>query len=268
VISSHRLYRHFAEKLFQEIHGAVFSHALSFTKDGLLLHFIRLKETLSYEVKFVEGELILTNTNWTDFKSKLKSNAVVQFKELENKIVHDIHYGLFDRVFALIFNDGSRLLFKSFGKFGNVIHYHENDPVPNNVFRLNFKKDWELDWNSIHTLWQSLSTSKLNIPNFENSDQWNQHIKGLPTSELLNRFPDFFDQSLEGQIQNISELSLPVLYKPALVIEGAKAHLNWIYCSICQWNEIHSELDSQIRIYLKWYFFEREKTLLQLESAR
>ncbi len=268
MISSHRLYRHFAEKLFQEIHGAFFSHALSFTKDGLLLHFIRHQETLSYEVKFVEGELIITNANWTDFKSKLKSNAVVQFKELENKTVYDIKYGLFDRVFALIFNDGSRLLFKSFGKFGNVIHYHEEDSVPNSVFRLNFKKDWELDWNHIQTLWQSLSSSKIEIPYFENSERWNQHIKGMPTSEVLFRFPNFFNQSVEEQIQNISELSRPVLYKPALVIEGEKAHLDWIYCPTCQWNDIQIELESQIRVYLKWYFFEREKTLLQLESAR
>jgi len=268
VISSHRLYRFFTEKIFREINGAVFSHALSFTKDGLLLHFVNKKITHSYEVKFVEGELLIVNANWTDAKSKLKSNAVVQFKELEGKVVEDVIYGLFDRVFALKFMDGSRLLFKSFGKFGNVIHYHLKDNMPSNVFRLNFKKDWELDWVSISTLWQSALLGNIQAEIFTNAENWEKSIKGIDIQEILSVYPNFFEKNKSHQHEIIHQFSNPVNYEPKIEFHGIHAKLNWSFAVNQHWSELQSNLEGQIRSYLRWYFFEREKNLLLAESTR
>lgn len=268
MISSHRLYRFFAEKLFKDLNGATFSHALSFTKDGLLLHFIEKKNTYSYEVKFVEGELLVVNANWTDAKSKLKSNAVVQFKELEGKIVDDVLFGLFDRVFAIKFIDGSRLLFKSFGKFGNVIHFHREENTPSSVFRLNFKKDWELDWLRISTLWQSISSGKIDAPLFSSNENWKTIIKGLDIQEILNVYPNFFEKNLKEQNNIILKFSSPVNFSPKIEFQGENAKLTWTPTVDKLWGELQSDFEEQIRIYLRWYFFEREKAILQSESAR
>ena len=268
MISSHRLYRFFAEKLFKELIGKTFSHALSFTKDGLLLHFISKGNTQSYEVKFVEGELLIVNANWTDVKSKLKSNAVVQFKELESKVVEDVLFGLFDRVFAIKFNDGSRLLFKSFGKFGNVIHFHQDENIPSNVFRLNFKKDWELEWSEISTFWQSVLSDIIDAPLITSKENWKNSIKGLDIQDVLNIYPDFFDMNLKEQRMILLQLSNPMNFIAKIEFRGEIARLKWTPIENRTWMDLQKDFEEQIRTYLRWYFFEREKAMLQSESIR
>lgn len=266
VISSHRLYRVFAEWLRVNLENSLFSHGLSFTKDGLLLHFLSGKRQICFEVKFVDGELMLLPSNWTDIKSRLKSNAVVQFKELEGKQVEDILYGLFDRVFAIKFNDGSRLLFKSFGRFGNVIHYHELSDTPEAVFRLNFKKDWELNWSSIASLWQSAKSEDLTLPFFEDLESWSRQIKGLNIQEIIEKRPDFFSLEKHKQQDLIKQLSNFDSYIPILEAQNETATLKWR--ENINNEDVFQKTEECLRMYLRWYFFEREKNLLQIESVR
>lgn len=268
VIAHHRLYRLFAAQLFNEIQGAVFNHGLSFNKDGLLLHFYNGKQEICYEVKFVEGTLLLTKANWTDAKSKVKSNAVLQFKEIEGHIVVDVIYGLFDRVFAIKFHNGSRLLFKSFGKFGNVLLYEQENIIPDHIFRFNFKKDWELRWTDIATTWQSFKSDRIILPNIENPEQWKSQIKGIGIEEVLDENPGFFEQALVDKEKSINSLSNHLLYAPKLIIEDEKAVINWIKSPLMSLDTVLIELETELRSYLRWYFFEREKILLLGESNR
>lgn len=268
VIAHHRLYRLFAAQLFNEIQGAVFSHGLSFNKDGLLLHFYQGKQEICYEVKFVEGALLITKANWTDSRSKVKSNAVLQLKELEGHVVVDVRYGLFDRVFAVEFQNGSRLLFKSFGKFGNVLLYEQDHTIPDHIFRFNFKKDWELNWADIATTWQSFKSGRIALPNLENPDQWKSMIKGIGVEEVLENYPDFFEQDVSNKENSIYSLSNHLRYLPQLIIEGEKAVINWIKRPLMSLDYVLNELETELRSYLRWYFFEREKILLLAESGR
>ncbi len=268
VIAHHRLYRLFAAQLFNEIQGAIFSHGLSFNKDGLLLHFYKGKQEICYEVKFVEGALLLTKANWTDSKSKVKSNAVLQLKEIEGHAVVDVIYGLFDRVFAVKFQNGSRLLFKSFGKFGNVLLYEKANMIPDHIFRFNFKKDWELSWTDIATCWQSIASDRIALPNIENHEQWKSLIKGFGIEEVLKNYPDFFEQDSENKEKSIHSLSNHLSYSPQLNIEGEKAVINWIPTPLMTLDAVLGVLEVELRSYLRWYFFEREKILLLGESGR
>lgn len=268
VIAHHRLYRLFAAQLFNEIQGAVFSHGLSFNKDGLLLHFYKDQQEICYEIKFVEGTLLLTKANWTDAKSKVKSNAVLQLKEIEGHVVVDVIYGLFDRVFAIKFQNGSRLLFKSFGKFGNVLLYEQHNIIPDHIFRFNFKKDWELRWTDIATCWQSFTSERIILPHIENPEQWKAQIKGIGIEELLENHHDFFDQTLVKKEKTIHLLSTHLSYLPKLIIEGEKARIDWIQNPLMTLETVLIVLETELRTYLRWYFFEREKILLLAESGR
>ncbi len=268
VNANHRLYRLYAAFLSENLQDALFSHGISFSKDGLLLHFVKGKERLCYEVKFVEGELLITNAQWTDPKARLKSNAVVQFKELEGRKISDVIYGLFDRVFAFVFDDGSRLLFKSFGKFSNVLWYESKMDLPAHIFRFNFKKDWELRFDGISTLWISAQVQNLKLPVFEDEAHWTRTFQGIKTRELLEEFPEFFEKNPAKQNSAIERLSNPMNYQPELVIKGESAILNWHLRDPSPLHVRIEELEKEIRIYLRWYFFEREKTVLLSHAAK
>lgn len=121
---------------------------MSFTPDSLNLKF-NINDVISnVECKWVDGELILSKGSNVKESSKTKKNAVVQFKALEGKTVKSVSVMLLDRLIKMDFSNGFSLIFKGFGRFSNVILLGADKKV-DQLFRLNFKEDWNFNIESL-----------------------------------------------------------------------------------------------------------------------
>ena len=141
--SSFWVYQIWANYLFTKIHESFFIQAISYDKDSLYLFFIRNKEQYSLELKFIGGELFIIESDKQAAEHKNKGHF--QFKEIEGQRVKDIGTRLFDRLLFIEFDNGYKLWFKGFGRFGNILLESPNLKTPENLFRLNIKADWEIN---------------------------------------------------------------------------------------------------------------------------
>lgn len=141
MIASHWVYRIWAQQYLWPLTGARFDLGMSFSAESLSLKF-SLDDTVHYiDCKWVDGELVLSKGNGIKESSKNKKNALVQFKSLTGECVKSVSVMLLDRLVKLDFTNGMTLVFKGFGRFSNVILLDEDKTVLQ-VFRLNFKEDW------------------------------------------------------------------------------------------------------------------------------
>src|SRR6056300_1075557 len=145
MLGSHWMYRVWASYLYEELIGSDFDLGLSYSRDSVFLQFRSKGHRKAFELKFVNGILIILPSHPLREHSKKKTNAVVQFKELSKQTVKDIGYAPIDRVLTIKFQNEYQLVLKGFGKFSNILLYNQNEPFPLAIFRLNLKKDWSVD---------------------------------------------------------------------------------------------------------------------------
>ena len=102
------MYRVWASYLYEELIGSNFDLGLSYSRDSVFLQFRSKGHRKAFELKFVNGFLIILPSHPLREHSKKKTNAVVQFKELSKQTVKDI--GEFAAI--NIFYDLSNFVFK------------------------------------------------------------------------------------------------------------------------------------------------------------
>ena len=234
-------YKHFqlwSEMLSNELLGYYFDFGISFTKDSLILNFKGPKKSeKSFEFKFVEGQISLFPARPVSGDSRTKRNSVIQFRELENKELTAIRLNFLDRLMVFDFGTEFSLVFKGFGRFSNVILWHQTTETVDSIFRLHLKSDWDFQLNQelrlpiIYSLSTDVSVSSKIVKNVQSLDvlsekvgsdfcispeKWMQYIKTVKYDEINKIFDmDVLTsnnfKSLENSIiENKSEIAEPI----------------------------------------------------------
>ena len=249
MISNFWCYYYWSEKLSQEIIGSYLNHSISFNKDSLILGFTSKNQQKFLEFKFVDGELVILNDfNGIGKSSKNKQNAIVQFKEISNAQVVNIYWDLFDRLITINFSNQFSLIVKGFGRYSNVLLFDPLSDLPESIFRLNLKNDWEfkrpklqprLVWNNNGRHWQ-LNGLELN------EDYLFKNYKSIPHEEVA-----LVSELLSKEIHNIdqfdffNELSIQLINgKFGVKLEGSNFQ-SW-----------ENNINDGFKRYLKQFFFE------------
>lgn len=236
-------YKHFqlwSEMLSNELLGYYFDFGISFTKDSLILNFKGPKKSeKSFEFKFVEGQISLFPARPVSGDSRTKRNSVIQFRELENKELTSIRLNFLDRLMVFDFGTEFSLVFKGFGRFSNVILWHQTTETVDSIFRLHLKSDWDFQLNQelrlpiIYSLSTDISVSSKIVKNVQSLDvlsekvgsdfcispeKWMQYIKTVKYDEI-NKIFDMDGltsnnfKSLENSIiENKSEIAEPIQF--------------------------------------------------------
>jgi predicted ribosome quality control (RQC) complex YloA/Tae2 family protein len=264
--SSFWVYQIWANYLFTKIHESFFIQAISYDKDSLYLFFIKNKVQYSLELKFIGGELFILESDKQAAEHKNKGQF--QFKEIEGQRVKDVGTRLFDRLLFIEFDNGFKLWFKGFGRFGNVILESPITKTPENLFRLNIKADWEInlsDWNTL--LYSNLdqkvsnpSLSKLDINNYQSI------IKSASLESLVeyNFDPNFFNlPSIESQTTYLYRFFAEICTKMEFHIsqKSNKMIIDMRYINIekVEINAIIDDLSQKTQEFIRWYFFDNFK---------
>ena len=264
--SSFWVYQIWANYLFTKIHESFFIQAISYDKDSLYLFFIKNKVQYSLELKFIGGELFILESDKQAAEHKNKGQF--QFKEIEGQRVKDVGTRLFDRLLFIEFDNGFKLWFKGFGRFGNVILESPIAKTPENLFRLNIKADWEInlsDWNTL--LYSNLdqkvsnpSLSKLDINNYQSI------IKSVSLESLVeyNFDPNFFNlPSIESQTTYLYRFFAEICTKMEFHIsqKSNKMIITMRYINIAkvEINAIIDDLSQKTQEFIRWYFFDNFK---------
>ncbi len=236
-------YKHFqlwSEMLSNELLGYYFDFGISFTKDSLILNFKGPKKSeKSFEFKFVEGQISLFPARPVSGDSRTKRNSVIQFRELENKELTSIRLNFLDRLMVFDFGTEFSLVFKGFGRFSNVILWHQTTETVDSIFRLHLKSDWDFQLNQelrlpiIYSLSTDVSVSSKIVKNVQSLDvlsekvgsdfcispeKWMQYIKTVKYDEINKIFDmDVLTsnnfKSLENSIiENKTALAEPIQF--------------------------------------------------------
>lgn len=141
--SSHLTYRIVADYLHQKLQGYQLSACFSSDRDDLTIEFSKAGgHRYQLLMRFAGGEMFFTEPLHfavPGFK------AIRQFKSIENQTITRVEAVPFDRCLIMHFEDHSRLVFKGYGKFGNILLFMAGDNVPESIFRLHLKADWEVN---------------------------------------------------------------------------------------------------------------------------
>ena len=256
MIGSHWMFRIWADRLYRELIGCQFVLGLSFQKDSVILQFKVDNRLMAYELKFINGFMALLPSNNVRMTSKKKSNAVVQFKDLEGKTVENIQFALFDRLLTIAFNNGSKLVLKGFGKFSNILEYADEQSKPTTIFRLNLKKDWNLTYLSLSKTWTDGSNSNHNV-SIDSPNQWNELFPGLKWDIAQTHYSSNNIEEL------ISILANPTYYR--FKLSSDHQHILLKIDSDNQWpsDKLANDLDEVIRTHLRTHFFIEERNQLK-----
>ncbi len=256
MISSHWTYYYWSERFASEILGTYWQNAISFSKDSLLVQFAGKNTQKVYEFKFIDGELVISEGNEIKNTSKTKQNAVVQFKELVNHSVLSIEWSLFDRQITIEFSNQYKLLIKGFGRYSNLLLYAPDQVLPDSIFRLNLKNDWEFKLQK-STAFVFVNSSRVLMDynvcytkiDFEN------RFKSLNNNEIELLFDDgFFKGDLGGQITFLNNIDFYKLGE--LTSRNDNFLLSKGVSSFQEWGSL---LDDFFRSYSKKYFFNKKK---------
>ncbi len=264
--SSFWVYQIWANYLFTKIHESFFIQAISYDKDSLYLFFIRNKEQYSLELKFIGGELFIIESDKQAAEHKNKGHF--QFKEIEGQRVKDIGTRLFDRLLFIEFDNGYKLWFKGFGRFGNILLESPNLKTPENLFRLNIKADWEInlpEWNTLNysNFYQKVSNPsilKLDINNYQSI------IKSVSLESLIEYDfdPNFFNlPTIESQTAYLYRYFTEICTKMEFTIsqKSNKMIIDNSYNNIIKGgiNVIIDDLLQKTQEFIRWYFFDNFK---------
>jgi hypothetical protein len=141
VYSSCFVYRTLATELHRTLAGKRILSIFSTSKDEILFQFGELHEELQLTVNFAGGEMFFKLGNTITQRGKY---AIQWFRRLENDVIHSIHTVPNDRGFVILTASGHQLYFKGFGKFGNIVFFAVEQPLPDSIFRNQLKRDLSL----------------------------------------------------------------------------------------------------------------------------
>lgn len=140
--SSHLTYRIIADDLHQKLHGYQLSTCFSSDRDDLTIEFSKAGgHRYQLLMRFAGGEMFFTEPPHLAIPG---FRAIRQFKSIENQTITSVEAVPYDRSLIMRFEDQSRLVFKGYGKFGNILLFPAGDAVPESIFRLHLKADWEI----------------------------------------------------------------------------------------------------------------------------
>jgi predicted ribosome quality control (RQC) complex YloA/Tae2 family protein len=256
VISSHWTYYYWSERFASEILGTYLQNAISFSKDSLLVQFAGKNAQKVYEFKFIDGELVITEGNEIKNTSKVKQNAIVQFKELVNQSVVNIEWALFDRQITIEFSNQYKLLIKGFGRYSNILLYSPSQDLPDSIFRLNLKNDWEFKLQNYTSFVFGNSIRELRDYNLcYNVQDFKIRFKSLNINEIDIFFDlGFFEGDLKSQSTILSNIDFFQLGE--LTSSNGNLQLSKGSSSFQQWGKF---LDDFFKAHSKKYFFTRKK---------
>ena len=269
MLGSHWMYRVWASYLYEELIGSDFDLGLSYSRDSVFLQFRSKGHRKAFELKFVNGFLIILPSHPLREHSKKKTNAVVQFKELSKQTVKDIGYAPIDRVLTIKFQNEYQLVLKGFGKFSNILLYNQNEPFPLAIFRLNLKKDWSVDKKVIIEDIQWLQSKENNILPTDNIDEWNTQFPALKWEQIPSKWFNKNQFEASQSSLRIKELTNPENYYFHINSNKNKIDFELNKQEPREVLLIYQELESCIREYLRTYFFiEQEKQIKNLISKK
>ncbi len=266
--SSFWVYQLWANYLYSKIKGFCLVQSISYDKDALYLIFENGNNRFSLEVKFVQGEIFFFESNKTATDHKTRGHF--QFKEIDNQVVVDIGVKLFDRLMYIEFAGGQRLWFKGFGRFGNVILSLKDELVPESMFKLNIKADWEIDLNqwkgflysNLHENISEFEGDKIQINNYHSMIKsisfeslveygFDRNFMELPTKESqLTYLYRYFSQIYSKIKFSLSEKSNKVNIEYGFEANQKNQNLG----------ETLSNLNEIATAYIRWYYFNQFKT--------
>lgn len=265
--SSFWVYQIWSNYLYTKIRESYFIQGISYDKDSLYLFFIQNKIQYSLELKFIGGELFIIESDKQATEHKNKGHF--QFKEIEGQRVKDVGVRLFDRLLFIEFDNGYRLWFKGFGRFGNILLESPNAKTPENLFRLNIKADWDIDLNEWNTLLYSNSQRKVSNPTIEkfNLNNYQSIIKSVSFESLIeyNFDPKFLDYpTIDKQMEYLFHYFTEICPKLEFHLsqKSNKTIIESRYNPI-NLSEIHAGITGLLQItseYIRWFFFDNFKT--------
>lgn len=137
------IYRQLGFCLENLLHQKVLYNAYSTGRDQVFLGFksTTSRDFVTLECRFVNGELLFFIHLNQPLNNARKSLAA--FKTLHNTRVVNVISPFYERHFCLEFEQGQYLLFKGYGRFGNIIKFEGMQKFPEyeDVFRKNIKSD-------------------------------------------------------------------------------------------------------------------------------
>lgn len=269
MLGSHWMYRVWASFLCEELIGSDFDLGLSYSRNSVFLQFQNNGNRKAFEMKFVNGFLIILPSHPLREHSKKKTNVVVQFKELTKQTVEDVGYAQIDRVLSIKFHNGYQLVFKGYGKFSNILLYNKNDQSPISIFRLNLKKDWAAEKKEIINTIQWLQHKQdINHP-LDSIKDWNTRFPALKWEQIPNKWynKNQFEVSLSSL--RLEGLTNPENYRFHLDSKKNQISFDFDDQKPREVLLVHQELERCIREYLRTYFFiEQEKQINQFINKK
>lgn len=266
--SSFWVYQLWANYLYSKIKDFCLVQSISYDKDALYLIFENGKDQFSLEVKFVQGEIFLFESNKS--ATEHKSRGHFQFKEIDGQRVVDVGVKLFDRLLFVDFAGGQRLWIKGFGRFGNVLLSLKDEIITENMFKLNIKADWEIDL----SLWNNLLYSNLNqnVSDFpeDKIDLNNYHsiIKSISFESLVEcGFDENFNKMSDKRVQLdylfhfFSQIHSKIYFN--LSEKNNKFNIEYVFNKNIENQKLEDSLSNLNEIatsYIRWYYFHQFKT--------
>ena len=259
----------------EKLKDAYFIEAFSSDRDTLWMCFkLNTGQSYQLEVKFVGGEMM-----WLKYRDESlsfnKNKHLAQFKELTGAVVSEVKFTLFDRLVILHFSNKFTLVFKGFGRFGNVLLFEpESVHVPISIFRQNLKIDWEKSELLINGIQCNTSLISINTLRDKNiilqSFDRVKKLKNIPleVSKTLLTLSDEKEFDGPAFVENLKRVTSNTQ------IQWNKASCEWEY----NWNTpselapLVEHLESQIPNYIQWFYFQEykskfiEKALQKLKS--
>lgn len=211
LINNYYVLKRVAEELKRLISGWSLQEAYSTGKGTVILHFVDGKEQFTAACYLKPPDPFLY---FPENFQKPKKRVIPQFKSLAGLVVEDVYTHRQDRSICLRFHGENSLVFKLYGRHGNIIHFEGEQPVEmfRNQFRndrqkllADYNRDIELSrelfvkmadkqhfMNLLKTYYPSFSSDffvqleKMNFSESEPEKQW----------QKLNRFLQYLEQPL------------------------------------------------------------------------
>ena len=136
-----------AQHLNRLLANGTFCMGFSTDKDDLVLEFtLNNGQPYQLTMRFAGGEMFFTQPSHPQLPGK---KCIKQFKQLEQRTIKQVRGFEGERLLSMDFEDGSNLVLKGFGRFGNVLLFENGMNKPLAIFRLGLKQDWEFDFRSL-----------------------------------------------------------------------------------------------------------------------
>jgi predicted ribosome quality control (RQC) complex YloA/Tae2 family protein len=254
VYSSCFVYRTLATELHRTLAGKRILTIFSTSKDEILFQFGELHEELQLTVNFAGGEMFFKLGNTITQRGKY---AIQWFRRLENDVIHNIHTVPNDRGFVILTASGHQLYFKGFGKFGNIVFFAVEQPLPDSIFRNQLKRDLSLPQPIL--VKEESYVFKAELPNYLSGEQ-KQFLKEKGYHEASEEHKIQLWQQLIASCMEHRYFITNSTDPPQLLLTetDSSSHVQGI-----------EGLTDYVQEYLhRFYFLERQKTQIQEIEAK